>query len=480
MSTTVSAPHVPVVNHEVWIAGAGVSGRGSVDLATRLGWKVCVVDDRSDSASELAADCGGRALSVADAVASIDQAELIVTSPGWKPTSPLLAAAKAHGVPVIGDVELAWCADQDGCFGTPRTWVVITGTNGKTTTTAMAAAMVQQAGRAAEAVGNIGVAVGSAVTAVPRIDVMVAELSSFQLHWSPTLTPNTGALLNLAEDHLDWHGSMQAYAQDKARALRGPIAVYNADDPLVVEQVAQLPQDPDRVLVGFTLGVPEQGQIGVVDGRLIDRAFSPQGQDVDMGDATSISPAGPAGVADALAAAGLARSLGVSGEAIAKALEGFQVRAHRGQVVFEHGGVKWIDNSKATNPHAASAALASCESVVWVVGGQLKGASLDEVVKEHAHRLKAAIVLGQDRRAVVNSLNKYAPDVRIITVTTSDPKAAMDEVGLIASRLAHPGDVVLLAPAAASLDMYTGMAQRGDFFAQAAAQYGTQGPVFKN
>lgn len=477
-----SSSYLPQPQGPVWIAGAGVSGRGAADLATQLGWSVCIIDSNFTAARELADRHGGSAMTVDEAHSRLDEASLIVTSPGWRPDTPLLHDAQEQGVPVIGDVELAWCADRDGRFGEPRTWLAVTGTNGKTTATAMLASMMAESGAAAEAVGNIGVAVGTALTQTPRVGVMVAELSSFQLHWSPTLTPDAGVVLNLAEDHIDWHGSMDAYAADKARVYRGPVIVVNADDERVCREAERYMElsstsssgdTPARRVIEFTMGEPGAGQIGVIDGRIVDRACVPaHSEGVDIADATRISPPGPAGVADALAATAIARSQGVEPDAIARALSSFVVEKHRGQVVFEAGDIRWIDNSKATNPHATDAALSAVESCVWIAGGQLKGAQIDDLIHKNADRISAAVVLGQDRQIIRQSLATIHPRIPLTVITSTDPVIAMNEAVQAASRLAQPGDTVLLAPAAASLDMYTGMSQRGDLFAEAARRYG--------
>lgn len=462
----------------VIVAGAGVSGEGAVKMLLDLGCpEVHLADDSAERGSVLA-DAHDVSWCTTEAAAGLlPDAAAVVTSPGWRPDTPLLVAAADAGVAVIGDVALAYAGDRAGAWGRPRTWLVVTGTNGKTTTTAMLAAMLGERGAA---VGNIGVALHDALTARPRVEVLAAELSSFQLHWAPDLRPDSGALLNLAEDHIDWHGSYDGYAGDKARALTGGVAVYGADDAGVRDRVAKLGAAGALapVAVGFTAGEPAPGQVGVRGGRIIDLAFGDRRSDepaeladpagVDVAPVAGISPPGPAGVLDALAATALARSIGVPAADIAAALAGFGVAAHRGQVVHSAGGVDWIDDSKATNPHAADAALGGHGSVVWVAGGQLKGADVSGLVADHAHRIRAAVLIGVDGPVIAEALAAARPGLPVTLIGDTDPAAAMAEACRAAAGAAEAGDVVLLAPAAASLDMFTGMAQRGDFFAEAA------------
>ncbi|WP_448852559.1 UDP-N-acetylmuramoyl-L-alanine--D-glutamate ligase [Corynebacterium sp. 335C] len=452
----------------VLVAGAGVSGAGIAAMLVDLGAPdVVVVDDAADRAADVAARCCGATATVDEALGLVDGAALVLTSPGWRPDLPLLAAAADAGVPVLGEVALARAADAARTWGAPRTWLVVTGTNGKTTTTAMLAAMLGDRGRA---VGNIGVALHDALTAEPRVDVLAAELSSFQLHWAPGVAPEAGALLNLAEDHIDWHGSFDGYASDKAVALTGDVAVYGLDDPEVVRRVEELRADGRLAAraVGFTAGEPAPGQVGVRDGRIVDRAFGGDDAGIDVAPVAGISPPGPAGVLDALAATALARAAGVPAGDIAAALGGFTVSPHRGQVVHSAGGVDWIDDSKATNPHAADAALRGHASIVWVAGGQLKGADVTGLIDDHGDRLRAAVLLGCDAGLIADALAARVPDVPVTVVEEADPAAAMGACVAAAAEAARPGDVVLLAPATASLDMFTGMAQRGDMFAAAA------------
>lgn len=456
----------------VLVAGAGVAGAGVARMLGALDCTVTLADDNTAAAERLAAETGARPVSVADAVDEMAAFDLVVTSPGWRPDGPVAVAADAAGVPVVGDVEAAWLADRARFFGEPRTWLAVTGTNGKTTTTAMLDEILRADGRSSLAVGNIGTPPGEALLAEPRVDVLAAEVSSFQLHWAPQFAPDAGCVLNLAEDHLDWHGSFDNYVADKMRALTGTAAVVAADDARVRDD-AGLPGAVPGERRWFTTGDPAavEGAVdgetvtGVRDGSIVETG--PDGTTV-LADADGISLPGPAGVADAAAAAALARTVGVSAGAVAQALAGFTVQAHRGQVVADVDGVRWIDNSKATNPHAASAAMRGLDNVVWVAGGQLKGAAVDELVAQVADGLRAAVLLGVDRGVLADELARRAPGLPVTVVDDTDPVAAMTAVVGAARGYARDGDTVVLAPAAASLDMYDGMSHRGDLFAALA------------
>ncbi len=397
-------------------------------------------------------------------------------------------AAAAAGVPVWGDVELAWRLDQGGHYGSPRRWLAVTGTNGKTTTTSMLHAMLVAAGMNSRLCGNIG----SPVLDVLRepADVLAVELSSFQLHWAPSLRPEAGVVLNVAEDHLDWHATMDEYAAAKAAVLRGRVAVAGLDDPRAAELLAAAPAP---VRVGFRLGDPAAGELGVRDGMLVDRAFFSAGSDLALAPVASIPVPGPVGVLDALAAAALARSIGVSGDAIAAALASFQVGRHRAEVVAVVDNISYVDDSKATNPHAAEASVLAYPRVVWIAGGLLKGASVHETVAKIAPRLVGAVLIGRDRAMVAEALSRHAPDVPVVQVVagedidmhaTAESSVAyvtrmaplsdetvgtrvMTAAVAAARGLAQPGDTVLLAPAGASFDQFTGYGERGDAFAAA-------------
>ncbi|HZC71836.1 MAG TPA: UDP-N-acetylmuramoyl-L-alanine--D-glutamate ligase [Jatrophihabitans sp.] len=379
---------------------------------------------------------------------------LVVTSPGWPPSHPLFAEAAARGVEVIGELEFAWRLRGPAAAD----WLVVTGTNGKTTTVRMLESMLRAAGRRALAVGNVGVSIIDAVIDPEPYEVLSVEASSFQLHWSSTIRPRAGVLLNLAPDHLDWHGSLAAYERAKTAVWAGAAAIGNLDDPRVV---ALLPAGA----VEFTLSPPTAGQLGVVNGRLVSLAFGDDG--LELCDAADVRPAGAHNVANALAAAALARAAGADADAIADGLRAFVPDPHRNQPVLTREGVTWVDDSKATNPHAARASLTAYPHIVWIAGGQLKGVDVSDLVAEVAQRLRAAVLLGEDRAAVAAALARHAPEVPVIVVDSTDD-GAMTEVVSAAAGFARPGDTVLLAPAAASYDMFTGYAARGDAFAAAA------------
>ncbi|HEX4359812.1 MAG TPA: UDP-N-acetylmuramoyl-L-alanine--D-glutamate ligase [Pseudonocardia sp.] len=451
----------------VLVAGAGVSGLAAADALVELGAEVTVADGVASRLEELPAGARG-ALGLTEPPPGT---ALVVTSPGWRPDAPLLVAAARAGIEVIGEPELAWRWTRPGgpsAGAGPSAevrWFAVTGTNGKTTTVGMLESILLAAGRDVVACGNVGTPVIDAVRgATPgRVRELAVELSSFQLYWSPSPRPAAGCLLNIAEDHLDWHGGMAGYLAAKARVLTGAVAVGGVDDPVVA---AALADAPARRRVGVTLGEPEDGQLGVAGGALLDRAFG--AGPVPLAEVAGIRPAGPPGVLDALAAAALARVAGVSPEQVAAGLAAFTPAAHRGGVVGELGGVRFVDDSKATNPHAAAAALAGHPRVVWIAGGQLKGASVTDLIHQHAHRLVGVVLLGTDRGMFRDALLRHAPEVPTAEVPAGQDAPMTDAVRMAAG-MAAPGDVVLLAPAAASLDQFAGYADRGRAFAAAVA-----------
>lgn len=443
----------PLVDVRVLVCGVGVAGASAARALLVAGAHVALTATAEGaSVAELVA-AGARWLGSLDVLPDVD---LVVASPGLRPTDPLLVAAVAREVPVWGEAELAWRLRGPN----PAPWLAITGTNGKTTTVHMLESMLRAAGLRAAAVGNVGEALIDAVVATERYDVLAVELSSQQLHFAPSVRPAAGVVLNLAPDHLDWHGSFEDYAAAKTAVWSGPVAVGNADDPAVARLLPAAP----GLRVEFTLDEPRPGQLGVTSGHLVSRAFGDD--DVVLASLEDVRPAGVHNVANALAAAALVRAHGLGAGAVAGGLATFVPDPHRNEVLLTRGGVTWVDDSKATNGHAARSSLLAYDRVVWIAGGQLKGATVDDLVRATAARLAGVVLLGVDRAVIADALRRHAPDVPVIEVATNDD-GAMLEVVRAAAGLARPGDTVLLAPAAASYDMFDNYSARGRAFAEA-------------
>ncbi|MFM9615307.1 UDP-N-acetylmuramoyl-L-alanine--D-glutamate ligase [Streptomyces niveiscabiei] len=454
----------------VTVAGLGVSGVPAAKVLRGLGAEVTVVNDGDDDRARAQAEELrelGVTVRLGDGATLPEGTGLVVTAPGWQPDKPLFTAARAAGVEIWGDVELAW--RLRGPDAPP--WLCVTGTNGKTTTTQMLASILTAAGLRTAAVGNIGVSLLDAVNG--DYDVLAVELSSYQLHWAPSLRAHSAAVLNLAPDHLDWHGSMEAYAADKGRVYEGNrvACVYNAADKATEDLVREADVEEGCRAIGFTLGTPGPSQLGVVEGILVDRAFVENRQQnaQELAEVADVNPPAPHNIANALAAAALARAYGVPAKAVRDGLRAFTPDAHRIAHVADVAGVSYVDDSKATNTHAAQASLAAYESVVWIAGGLAKGAAFDELVAGSAERLRGVVLFGADRALIREALARHAPQVPVVDLDRTDTGAMLQAVRE-AQRLATEGDTVLLAPACASMDMFTNYNQRGDAFAQAVRE----------
>lgn len=470
-----TAPH-PVATElagvHVTVAGLGVSGVPAAKVLHGLGAVVTVVnsgDGEREQGEAAALRELGVTVRLGDGDTLPDGTALVVTTPGWKPGSPLFAAAEAAGVEVWGDVELAWRL-RGGPDGNPAPWLAVTGTNGKTTTVQMLASILKAAGLRTAAVGNIGVSVLDAVLGEEKYDVLAVELSSYQLHWAPSVRPHSAVVLNLAPDHLDWHGSMEAYAADKGRIYEGNqvACVYNTADPATEALVRAADVEEGARAIGFTLGAPGPSQFGVVDGILLDRAFvEGRHQNAqELAEVSDVHPPAPHNIANALAAAALARAFGVQPAAVRDGLRAFRPDAHRIALVESVDEVAYVDDSKATNTHAAEASLAAYESIVWIAGGLAKGATFDELVRRSAPRLRGAVLIGADRALIREALARHAPEVPVTDLDRTDT-GAMAAAVQAARELSRPGDTVLLAPACASMDMFTNYGKRGEAFAEA-------------
>jgi UDP-N-acetylmuramoylalanine--D-glutamate ligase len=453
------------------VVGIGVSGFAAADTLQHLGAHVTVLaesaTEQQQEKAHLLEILGVDVRIGAGATARLpEHTDLVVTSPGVPPTAPLIAAALTADVPVWGEVELAWrLRDPEH----PGRWLCLTGTNGKTTTVQMLQSVLQAAGTRSIACGNVGLPIVEAVMDPEPYDAYAVELSSFQLHYTHTMAAESAAVLNVAEDHLDWYASMADYAADKGRIYQRVrrACVYNVADPVTEQLVRDADVADGARAVGFTRGVPDVGMLGVVDDVLADRAFLEERTTsaLELCTVADLASDAPHFVANALAAAALARSVDVPPAAVRAGLASFAPDGHRIAEVATIDWVRWIDDSKATNPHAAAASLAAYDPVVWIAGGLAKGASFDDLVRAVRDRLRGVVLLGRDRQVIATALSRHAPDVRVIEVEDRET-SAMDRVVAAAAELARPGDTVLLAPGCASMDMFTNYSARGDAFAE--------------
>ena len=453
------------------VLGIGVSGFAAADSLLHLGARVTVLaesaDDRQREKAALLEMLGATVHIGAGATVALGaDVDLVVTSPGVPPASPVIVAAAGRRVPVWGEVELAWRLREPDH---PGAWLCVTGTNGKTTTVQMLDRIVRAHGVSSIACGNVGLPIVEAVMDPAPYDVYAVELSSFQLHYTSTMSAHAAAVLNVAEDHLDWYSSMQEYAADKGRIYEQvrSACVYNVDDPVTERLVRDADVVEGARAVGFTLGVPRVGMLDVVEDVLADRAFV-DGREHSAAELCAVadlaSPA-PHFVANALAAAALARSAGVPPTAVREGLRSFVPDGHRIADLGEVAAVRYVDDSKATNPHAATSSLQAYDHVVWVAGGLAKGATFEPLVRAVRPRLRGVVLLGRDRAVIADALARHAPDVPVIEFEGGDT-SVMDRVVGAAARLAQPGDTVLLAPGCASMDMFANYGARGDAFAE--------------
>ena len=469
------------------VLGLSVTGFSVADTLAELGADVLVVTEKADEEyRRLLPVIGARLwtgpLDTVPTALSDFAPDVVIASPGFAPAHPVITWARESGIALWGDVELAWRV-RDKVLrpdGTPADWLLITGTNGKTTTTRLAATMLVAGGLRASPVGNIGTPVLDAVRDPGGFDVLVVELSSHQLWYlglqtgPDPLSPHAAVCLNLADDHLEWHGSFQAYRDAKAHVYDNTrvACVYNKADAATQAMVEDADVVEGARAIGFDLGVPGPSDFGVVDGILVDRAFHEERRTSAL-ELTTVAElrehglGAPHVVANILAASALARSVGVEPEAIRTALRSFRLDPHRIEVVAVAQGVTWIDDSKATNPHAAASSLAAFPGAVWVVGGLLKGVDISSLVSDRGARSKAAIVIGLDREHVVSAFSRHAPEVPVFEVDADETEDVMARVVELAAGIARDGDVVLLAPAAASFDQFSSYADRGRRFAAA-------------
>ena len=330
----------------------------------------------------------------------------------------------------------------------------------------MAEAILLQSGIRARACGNVGEPVIDLATETD-LDILVLELSSFQLNWSNEAHFKASGILNIADDHIDWHGSFDNYADAKLSIAKlSETLIANLDDEVLASRLGQVTSR----LVTYTLETPKPHQIGLVENLIVDRAFVSGDAEV-LFELSEIKPAVPHNVSNAMAAAALARSVGADATSIGRALSEFRLDHHRLEVVLEKDGITWIDDSKATNPHAALAALKSQLRSVWIAGGLAKGASMDHLIKAAANRIKFAILIGTDAQLIEDALRLHAPLVEYQVIDRNlKGRELMREVVKVALTKALHGETVLLAPACASMDQFKNYGERGDLFALAVKE----------
>lgn len=443
----------------ILIAGAGVTGIAAARALTKRGSVIAFTDEK------IVAIEGFEVLNPS----AVDFAvfDLFLVSPGWQEDHKLVTAARAAKIPIINEIDLAWSLKKP-----TQKWLALTGTNGKTSTVELTAHMVRSGGFSALACGNVGTTVIEAVEAAENYEYLVLELSSFQLHWLQDAHFVSIAILNIAHDHIDWHGSFDAYAEAKISLLdKSNTAILNANDGEIVTRT----QHWLGRKVFFSLDTPGPGELGIVEELLVDRAFVANPEEAAMfSELAEVTPTAPHNVSNALAAAGLARTIGISHESIREAIKSFTPGKHRIERILEKDSITWVNDSKATNPHAATASIMSALSVIWIAGGLAKGATMDELVERVKARVRVAILIGQDRALIARELQARAPQIEVIEIDTpaeytrgGEDNSLMEKVVKQAREKAVAGDTVLLAPACASMDQFLSYADRGDRFTRA-------------
>ena len=456
---------VPIAHAQMLVLGGGVTGRSVAKVLSNLGANVSIYDESESSAFEFSRV-------TINELSNINWAAAVV-SPGWRPVHPVIADLRNREIPLLNEIDVAWEIKQQVAPG--QKWLAVTGTNGKTTTVELSESIFKAAGLNAFACGNVGTPVIDAVTSEQNYDYLILELSSFQLHWSEQAEFVAGSILNIALDHIDWHGSFSEYAKSKLGLLdRSATAILNGDDAAVVEGSHHW----QGRKVFYTLQTPKPGEIGLVEDLLVDRAFVADPMEAAMFcELSEVKPTAPHSVSNALAAAGLARAIGIDHEVIRGAIAKFRPGRHRIELVLEQDGIRWINDSKATNPHAAQASVMSELSVVWIAGGLAKGAEMTDLIAQVGSRLRAVILIGTDRELIAHELQRNFPSVTIVRV---DPKPGhdrssaendfMNQIVTEAKNLAQAGDAVLLAPACASMDQFISYGDRGDRFAKSVRE----------
>jgi UDP-N-acetylmuramoylalanine--D-glutamate ligase len=429
----------------VLVVGLGASGFSAAKALVELEAKVRVTElNETPATLERAEILRREGVEVEMGEHDLDRldADLAILSPGIPPFAPIVRAIRSEHIDVWSEVELAYRLAR--CD-----FLAVTGTNGKTTTTAMLGAILAEAGITSAAAGNIGWPLIEAIAAVPEGGAIAVEVSSFQLAATETFRPRIAVVLNIAEDHTDWHGSVDEYAAAKARIVANQTAedafLPNAADERAMEMASMTAA---RVVPFSSSTQPDHG-IGVRAGFIVREGVRLLAVD-------DVPIPGQAGLEDAVAAVGAALEYGLDPRAIARAVKSFRPLAHRLEVVATAGGISYIDDSKATNPHATLAAVRGLHDVVLIAGGRSKGVDLSALAGT-VPPVVAVVALGEARDAVAQAFDGVAP-VEVVDTMKQAVRAARSK--------AKPGGSVLLSPGCASLDMYESYSARGEDFAR--------------
>jgi UDP-N-acetylmuramoylalanine--D-glutamate ligase len=437
------------------VIGAGITGMAVRKALVGFGAKVDIFDEKKSSQS-----------GVSNTIP--DEIDLAVVSPGWRLDHQIIKDLRKSGVRIISEIDFAW--EVKNVLAPNQKWIALTGTNGKTTTIKMVESIFNSANIKGKACGNVGETVIEAVLRQEPFDYLALELSSFQIEWSNTAKFEAIALLNISEDHIDWHGTYEKYIEAKLKlSTQSKVVIANKSDSVLATKLK------NKEVIWFSLSTPSKGELGLVEGLLVDRAFTDSmdhaNEIAELGD---VKPSVPHNVSNALAAAALALAIGIDNKDIKTGLSNFTPDHHRMELVLEVNNVKWIDDSKATNPHAAIASLLSNFNIIWIAGGLAKGANMDELVQKCSNRMKSVLLIGEDKELIANTFVKLSKSVSIKKFEKStDSKQLMLEVVSYAKRIAVPGDTVLLAPACASMDQFASYVERGELFAAAVRELAT-------
>jgi UDP-N-acetylmuramoylalanine--D-glutamate ligase len=449
-----------ITEKEILLLGGGVTGRALANFLEKHQAKFFIFDEKSNQSIDQALNESGLSFNLA------------IVSPGWRRDHFAIKRLEDLKIEVISEIDFAW---RMKCILAPdQQWIAVTGTNGKTTTVQMIESIFRESGTMAISCGNVGRTVIESIEEGYKF--LAVEISSFQIDWSNEAQFLAAAILNIAEDHIDWHGSFESYRDAKMKlSSLSKVTLFNEGDSTITNYFAQILSKGEESsareisrFVPFHLMAPGAGEIGIVENLIVDRAFveDPSSAHV-LAELDDLAQSVPHNYLNATAAAGLCKFIGITSESIRRGLQNFRIDHHRLELIAESNGISWINDSKATNPHAAMAAIASYEEVIWIAGGLAKGASMDLLVEAVHHRIKAAILIGTDAPLIKSALLRKNPNVKIIECSF-DLKGAdlMDQVVTYAIALASKGQVVLLAPACASMDQFTSYSERGELFAR--------------